>query len=193
MIEINLLPAELKARPKSRKVSFGVGLKTLLYVLPFVFCALIIAHILFAILGAMKNNRLGTLNKKLQILQPQIKELEGFGKEYVVSSEDKNIIQRLNEQRVGWSEKLNKLSLSLPYGIWFNELNVSGTDFTLSGNALSLQKKEMDLIREFMKNLKSDQAFIKDFTSLELGSFQHRDYIGHDVVEFMLSGKLKAR
>jgi hypothetical protein len=96
-------------------------------------------------------------------------------------------------RKLNWSEKLNKLSLNLPSGIWFNELSVSKKDFILKGSVLSLQKEEMNLVNKFIDSLKKDMVFFKDFTRLELSSIQMKTVVGYDVFDFVLTGKLKSR
>jgi Tfp pilus assembly protein PilN len=134
---------------------------------------------------------LGVLNNKWQRLLPQRKMLEDFKKRYAVFSSDIGVIQQLVKQRVNWSEKLNKLSLDLPSGIWFNEVSISSKNFFLKCSAVSLQKAEMNLINKFMDNLKKEIDFINDFSNLELTSVQRRIIAGYEVVDFVLVGTLK--
>jgi Tfp pilus assembly protein PilN len=138
-----------------------------------------------------KNYQFGALNRKWQSLEPERKKLENFNKGYRLSVDDAKVMQQLIIQKLNWSEKLNKLSLDLPSGVWFNELSLRGKNFVLKGSALSLQKEEVSLINQFMDNLKKDTNFFKDFISLELSSVQRRVIAGYDVIDFILTGALK--
>lgn len=189
MIEINLLPEELKIKARKR----GFKPRQILYFIPLVFLILIIIHLYLAGTLIIRNFRLNALNKRWHNLEPQRKNLEEFQKEYVVLSDDAKVIQQLISQRTNWSEKLNKLSLRLPYGVWFNEISVTPSDFILRGSVVSLQKEEMNLINKFMDNLKSDSGFFKDFNNLELSSVQRKVIGGYDVIDFTLVGKLKSQ
>jgi Tfp pilus assembly protein PilN len=141
----------------------------------------------------IKSSELKGLNNKWRALEPQRKTLQDFSSEYSVLSEDSKTMQQLMQQRISWSEKLNKLSLFLPAGVWFNELNVNRKDFTLSGSVVSLQKEEMALVDRFMDSLKADQGFFKDFLKLELRSVQKRTVGGYEITDFVLSGVLNSK
>jgi len=187
MIEINLLPQELKI--KSKKV--GLEPSYFLYLVPLLFGILICVHVYLAVLGIAKNCQFHALNNRWQKVAPQRKTLEDFKKEHELLSSDAKIVQQLTAQRINWSEKLNKLSLNLPSGIWFDEIIVTSLDFTLRGSVISLQKEEFGLINKFINNLKNDKGFFKFFNNLELSSVQRRVIGGYDVVGFVLVGTLK--
>jgi Tfp pilus assembly protein PilN len=188
MIEINLLPQELKIKKqKSLDLEPKIFLKIFLLFLGL----LIMAHMYLVVWGIFKGYQFYRLNAEWQKLSPQRKELDKFKQEYEFLSQDSRIIQQLAGQRINWSEKLNKLSLSLPSGVWFNEITLLRKDFTLKGSAVSLKKDEMSLINRFMQDLKNDAEFFKDFSTLELNSFQVKNVGGYDTVEFILQATLK--
>lgn len=189
MIEINLLPEELKL--KTRKAISDIKLRRILYLLPLFFGILIMIHIYLAGALIIKNIQLNSLNNKWQMLKPQRKLVEDFNKECEGLSQDAKIIQQLISQRINWSEKLNKLSLNLPSGIWFNEISLSRKDFVLKASVVSLQKEEISQIYKLTDNLKNDRDFFKDFNDLELSSVKRKVVGGYDVVDFILTGKLK--
>ena len=184
MIEINLLPEELKI--KKEKAAKAIKSRQVLYFIPLIFIILIIIHIYLLSLLIVKNFQLSALNNKWQQLQPQKKKLEDFKGEYQTLSQDDNAIKQFTSQRIIWSAKLNKLSLNLPSGTWFREMSVSGKVLTLRGSVVALQKEEMDLINKFIDNLKKDRDFFKDFNNLELTSVQRKIIGGYDVTDFIL-------
>ena len=189
MIEINLLTQQ--SRTKSKKV--GVDPKSLLYFVPLAFALIICVHIYLAVLIITKNYQLHALNNKWRSMEPKRKILENLKNKYDVLSTDAEMMQQLVAQKINWSEKLNKLSINLPSGIWFNEVSISSKDLILKGSAISLQKEEMVLINKFMNNLKDDAIFLKDFNNLELGSIQRRTVSGYDIIDFILVGNLKPK
>lgn len=193
MIEINLLPEELKLKAKAKKIGLAIEPKRLLYFIPLIFGLLIIIHICLAGILAAKNSRLNVLNNKWQQFLPQRKSLEDFRKEYAFLSADAQVIQQLQKLRINWSDKLNKMSLYLPSGIWFNEISVSPKDFSLKASVVSLEKEEMGMINEFVRNLKNDAGFFKDFNNLELSSIQRKVIGGYDIIDFILAGTLKPK
>ena len=194
MIEINLLPQELKSSPQSKKIGIiGLRLRQILSLIPLIFGILLCIHLCLFAVTIFKNSQFNILNNKWQKFEPQRKMLESFNKEYALLSEDALASQQLLEQRIVWSGKLNKLSLDLPSGIWFKDISVSDKDFTLKGSIVSLRSQEMNLIKIFMDNLKKDTVFFKDFSNLELGSVQRKTIGGYDIVDFILAGTLKTK
>lgn len=190
MIEINLLSPELKVKGKKFDLK-SIKLKHPLYVALLLLGLLICLHICLVLLGIVKHYQFNMLNKKWQNLKPQIKILEEFNKEHKTSLIDVKAMQKLITERINWAEKLNKLSLSLPNGVWFNDLSLSKNELILKGSVISLQKEELGLINQFMNNLKNDAGFFKAFNQLELGSAQRKTISGYDIVEFVLKGTLK--
>ena len=191
MIEINLLPEELKAKIASRKAKVAFEVKYFIYLVPLVLVLLLIVHIYLGILLVGKYNQVGALNKKLRSLEPEKKQLEDFNKENASFTKDSFAIKALVDERVTWFEKLKALNNSLLPGIWFTELFVTPNDFTLRASVVSLQKEEMNTIKKFIDNLKNDAPFFKDFENLELSSVQRRTIGSFDVLDFALIGKLK--
>lgn len=192
MIEINLLPQESEVKTKKiGKVS--IESKYFLYIIPLIFALLILAHICLAAVGIVKNIQFSALNNKWQKLKPQRELVDNLKKQYDVLAADAQLIQQLDNRKVNWSEKLNRLSMDLPSGVWFNEIQVSPKDFTLKASVASLEKEEMSLINTFIDSLKKDALFLKDFTGLELGSVQKKSTGGYDVIDFILTANLKGR
>lgn len=193
MIEINLLPPELRVVHKTKKISFDFKPNKLLSFMPIAVGLIILIHIFLIIRGTVKASQYRTLKNKLHSLEPQRKTLEDFNKENAILSQDALAIQQMTGQRIIWSQKLNRLSMDLPSGIWFSDLAVTPKDFLLQASAVSLSKEEMNIITKLIDNLKNDPAFIQDFNSLELNSVQRRVIGGYDVIDFILTGALKPR
>ncbi len=197
MIEINLLPEELRNRvvkpTKTEAVSAGSkpGLQQLILLIPLIFAVLILVHIVIAFLGVVRSSQLNALKGKWERMLPERKALEDFNNENMLYSGDDKDIQKLVNERINWAEKLNKLSLILPTGIWFDAISVSGKVFNLHGKVVSLTKEEVSLLRNFIDDLKNKPDFIKNFNSLELSSIQKVSIGGYEVADFTLNGTLK--
>jgi Tfp pilus assembly protein PilN len=201
MIEINLLPEELRAKTKVKKTGLdkaglnilNIESKYFIYLIPSVLGILILIHIYLGAVFVFKAHQLRTLTNKWQSMSAQRKVLEDFNKEYSIFSSEAGVLKQLIQSRLNWAEKLNKLSLLLPSGIWFREISVDANDFNLHGSAVSLEKNEMSLIKQFMDNLKQDAGFFKYFNTLELSAVQKKTIGGYDVSEFILVGTLKSK
>ncbi len=194
MIEINLLAQQSIVKSRFGKIGkVSIDSKYFLYAIPLIFGVLIFVHMCLAAVGIIKNFQLGALNNKWKGLQPQRELLNSLKKEYDVLTSNAKLSQELNSRRLNWSEKLDRLSADLPSGIWFNEIAVSRKEFTLKASVVSLKKEEMTLIKKFIDTLKIDARFLRYFTGLELGSVQKRLVSGYDVVDFILTAKLKGK
>lgn len=192
MIEINLLPQELKSLPR-KKAAGSYGERILLNLVPLIAGTLAIMHVLLGASFFLRLAQFSSLDTRWEALAEQRKVVEEFRKEYLVLAEEDKAVQQFVRQRVNWSQKLSRLSVQLPAGVWFSEMAASAKSFTLKGSAFSVEGQEMDLISRFMGGIKNDDAFFSDFGGLELGPIQRRRVGGYDVVDFTLTGNLKAK
>lgn len=197
MIEINLLPEELRGKIKVKAVAVpadaAAKARKAVYIIPVFFGILLCLHAYLLARNIMYARQLRALNNKWLSTEPQRKALDKFNEDYAASSQDASAIAGLLEERLLWGPKLEAISLALPAGVWLNELSVTADNFNLQGSAFSLQKNEMGLIGDFLGKLKGDEAFFNDFANLELGSVQRRALGTYDIADFVLSGKLKKK
>ena len=190
MIEINLLPEELKADLKKQAPS--PALKQAKAIAFFILGLLVLLHLGLMGILAVNSVQLNALNVRWRTLQPKLKLVQEFKGEGIVLSQGANSIQQLVSKRLAWSKKLNRLSLDLPSGVWFNEISATlKKEFTIKGSVVSLKKEEMLLINQFIDNLKKDADFFKDFSKLEISSAQSGEIGGYEVNDFVISGALK--
>jgi hypothetical protein len=83
---------------------------------------------------------------------------------------------------------LNQLSdLTLP-GIWFTHAYTdSENKLIIEGRVISKSEEAMAFVGKFMKNIKDDQQFFKDFKNIRLESVQRENKEERDVVNFKIS------
>jgi Tfp pilus assembly protein PilN len=201
MIQINLLPEESRVKNKTKSLEQETVNKPgvfsreqlFIYALPVLLATLICAHIYFAIISIFKNNQLIALNRQWVQLEPQKKALDEFNNDYSSVSQDANLTKSLISKRILWAQKLNKLSLNLPSGVWFNEITISLKDILIQGSVISLAKEEVNLVNKLLENLKIDNEFSKDFNSFELSNVQKKNVGGYDIADFILTGVLKVK
>lgn len=197
MIEINLLPEELRNRVvkpvKSEAVKVGAkpGVQQLILLIPLIFAVLITVHIVIVFSGVIQSSQLNVLKGKWERMLPERKLLEDFNNEHMLYSGDSKEMQKLLNERINWAEKLNRLSLVLSPGMWFESISVSGKAFLLQGKVVSLDKEEVSLLRDFIDELKNKPDFSKNFNSLELSSIQKEALGGYEVADFKIAGALK--
>jgi hypothetical protein len=200
MIEINLLPEDLRnklvkaSKPEVVKNPVeGLEPKHYVVIVPAVLILLIFIHLLLGVFSIVKTGQLHMLRSKWQKLEPQRKALDEYNSEFAAVSEDAQILQQLLRDRIVWSEKLNKMSLKLPRGVWFNSLTVNQKELVIKGSVVSLNKEELGMIKELIESHKSDPEFIKNFNNLEMVSAEKKTIGSYDITDFTLSASLKTK
>lgn len=200
MIEINLLPRELRVKSRenvSEQASLTVIIESIrknlfICVILILLGAVVLGHIYLTINGMLKKGNLASLERKWADLAGQRKILDEFNQQYSAASGDAGLVQLFINQRVLWARKLNRLSLNLPSGIWFNDLTLGKQGLVIQGSVISLQKDELALINKLLDSLRSDQEFSKDFSNFEINGVQKRVVGSYEIADFVLTGACKA-
>lgn len=193
MIEINLLPEELRIKTKNVSVSADSQNKIIIYAVILVVVVLAGLNLYVITRNASAAIKLKSLNKQWAGLEQKRKSIDVFQKESSALLGADKAMQQVVAARVMWAEKMNKLSLSLPYGIWFNELTANRKELIIKGSVLSLDKKEVGLLNKFIDDLRKDQQFNQDFDKLDISSLQRKNIGGYDIVDFVFTAKLKTK
>jgi Tfp pilus assembly protein PilN len=190
MIEINLLPEEIKAKKVSAQPT---PLDNLVYLLPIVLVIVLITHMYLGIVYATRSQVLAGLEKRWRTMEPQRQEVMGMKSELDASSSETRIVQAYTAKRVLLAPKLNRLSLNLPPGIWFSNVEFGRKDLVVKGSVVSLKSDEIDMVNTFLEDLKKDRDFNNDFSSVEVGALQRRTVGSYDVVDFVLTAALSPK
>jgi hypothetical protein len=184
MIEINLLPEDLKVKRQSSQPS---PLDNLVYLIPLILFVVVISHLYLGSVYITRSQVLAGLERRWKTLEPQRQEVLGMKSEINAESSDAQVVQGYMRLRVILAPKLNKLSLDLQPGIWFNDVTFGRSGLLVKASIVSLKMDEMDVINTFLNNLKNDKDFNADFSSVEIGAVQRRTVGSYDVVDFVLS------
>ncbi len=188
MIEINLLPEELR---KKRRVPIELNLKD--EKLKFwaaggaVGILVLIVILLFA--GSfIRKMQINSLTVKEKNFSGKLAQIDSINKEISVLKARMAVLDQLTKRNFFWAEKLNQLSdLVLP-GIWFTHV-YTDTDnkLIIEGSVISKSEEAMASVGKFMKNLKDDQVFFKDFKNIKLESVQRKNKEDRDIVDFKIA------
>jgi Tfp pilus assembly protein PilN len=192
MIKINLLPEELKIKTNVTAKK-SIDPSQFIYLVPVAIACLLIVHLYLFIAVIFKGIQLNMLNAKWKELEPRRKAADIFKREYQALSEDVKLMQEFVKGRINSSMVLNRLSLDLPGGVWFNELTLNNKELIIQGSVFSFKKEEVGQINKFIDNLKQDSGFFMNFDKIELGAMQARTIAGYEVVDFTISGTLKVK
>ena len=221
MIEINLLPEELKKKePRFKGVDLSgmsfenVPVTKIAIILIGVLLAL---HTLLFVIGASNKSAVNSLSNKYNTLLPQKKESEALKKQLDVINGKVSAIGELMVNRFSWAKQLNSLADSMTPGIWLGELSyeekvaisqqaaspkkkgiskpveekVVLKYMILSGYASSMGEQGTALIGKFIKSLKENPDFQANFSDIELGAIKSEKFQDQEVMSFKITCSFK--
>ena len=205
MIELNLLPEELRKKKKKFEIP---EIPVVLIAVAFIGLLVAIQLILGGMI-LMSRRQLVALNTKWLALAPEKAELDSVREVLLDASEKTNAIDALISERLSWARLLNELSNSLSANIWLTELayrkgpvgpsgraSAGGSDeegLTLSGAAVARGEQATQDIARFIKALKANKNFFKYFDDIELVSIKKGSHAGKELMNFTLVCKFKTK
>ena len=181
MIEVNLLPEELRLREKGFEVSKELA------ILIGVSALLILASLYFLLAGwvvSQEHSLKKWLAEKSQLEIP-LKEVTQLKQEIQVLQDHFQKAEKILSRSFLWSKKLNQISDLLVSGIWLTELTLQKKTLTqggtvvstesaliISGRAYSKSHEETALVGRYLSVLKSDQDFFQHFKDIQVENIQ---------------------
>ena len=212
MIELNLLPEELKRKKKKIElpdipiIPIAAGLVSLLVVIQLILGGLI----------SLNQKKLTLLDKKWQELEPKKAELDKIKHKTSDLSKKNQAVEALMLAQLNWSRILNELSNSMTSNVWLTSLTygektersqappkqkgkktqvkqktVKIRSLALSGVAFGKGGETTAHIARFIKALKDNNNFYNAFETIELVGIKKGIIEGQDVMNFDLLCKFK--
>lgn len=186
MIEINLLPAE---SCRGQKTAFNLPQEFLKKLIKLGICVIILPIILIPALTFTKSLMLKRINKALDSIVPQRKQIDQIREESARHKALEKLFSSFFQSRLSVSPKLNAVSDSLPQGLWLDEFSFSGESWEIKGKCFSVSSSEMAQIGQFLNTLKSDKNSAWAFGGLELGSVRRKKLGPTEIVEWTINSK----
>lgn len=195
MIDINLVPDQLRKRRRSdffsggvfnipREVLVGIGggiIALLLLIDGLVFVGKIIKFLEYQ-----------HVKSKWQTMLPEKTMMDSVKQNLQeVQKEVKAIKDIMEGQSSSWSQKLNALSDGLPKGVWLRKITLNDKQLFIEGSTVSQGQSEIINVGNFVSNMKKDAQFINDFESIEVDYVQSRKTEGLQISDFTILAKLK--
>jgi len=211
MIEINLLPVEL--RKKRRKIELPEI--PIIPIVAFIVAGMVIIQLLLGGLTFLSKRQLASLEKKWKELAPKKSELDKIKKEISDIDKQGQTVDTLIAKRLSWSGILNEINDSLTPNIWlseflYSERNVAAAErsnkllakkvarakrtsatrsykertLTLSGYALGRGGDATDYITRFVESLKDNSEFAAHFAEIEQGPIKKAIIQDQEVMSF---------
>jgi len=194
MIEINLLPKNLRRKSKKGKFlgNINIPLEVVIGAGGGLFMILIFSHILLLGVGFSKLAIYKSFKNQFQSLQPQKEKADAVIKELRdLQASSKAVHQIAGGETILWSQKLNILSDSLPRGVWLKKVALNENVFFIEGSAIASEDNEMINVHTLTSNLKESNLFFDHLGDLELGSIQRKKIEKVEIADFVLTAQMQ--
>ncbi|MFQ5680931.1 MAG: hypothetical protein ACE5GG_02605 [Candidatus Omnitrophota bacterium] len=189
MIEINLLPDDLRSKKKSA-LYWNNALQAARIGLVILVCAHII---LFLTVAARK------------------KEAAKLKRQWSNISEENTRVSRLNEDIsslrnrdaiIGglvavtlpdWPQIWYRLGALLPKTAWFKSIQVIHGLLDIRASILVISGNEVEILNDFLHDVREEAIFRESFDNLDIISIVRKDLSGVEIIDFSIKGVLKKK
>jgi len=189
MIEINLLPEELRKKKSEPVFNLNMEAEKLRFLAIGGTAGILILIVITLSLGSfIRKAQTNDLLAREKVFSDRLSAIEGINKEIAVLKAKMAVLDQLTKRKFLWTEKLNRLSDMVLPGIWFTHIYTDSENrLMIEGSVISKSEEAMASVGKFMKNVKDDQQFFKDFKSIKLESVQRKNKEERDAVDFKIS------
>lgn len=206
MIQINLLPEEMRKKERIRLSLPEVPIRKVLVVFFGVFFAV---QILLSVFAFVQKGRIGKIQKEIDALKLENRQITLRKAETATARARLKEIKALTLRDFFWTKLLNDLSDSVTKGIWLTNLSLEEiavpakasetaqrlkrTDgrvmistLRIDGSAVG-QGQETAFIGKFIKELKENSFFSEIFQDVKLSNINQKKIREADVYDFSLT------
>lgn len=189
MIEINLLPEELRKKKSAPLFDLNIGAGRLKFLLIGLAAGVLVLIVMTLSMGAfVRTAQINNLLAREKKFSGRLSQIDSINKEIIALKANKALLDQLTKRKFLWTQKLNQLSDLILPGIWFTHIYTdSENKLIIEGSVISKTEEAMAFVGKFMKNVKDDQQFFKDFKSIKLESVQRKNKEERDAVDFKVS------
>ena len=191
MIEINLLPPQLRKKRKTANlVSRTIALPrdTVIALAGGAIFFLLFVHAVLQFVIAIKFVQIKRYERQLEKIAPDKANADRVVQELRVLQAKVIAIEDVAGQRkVLGAKKLNEISNALPPGIWLTRLAFQDGLLVMQGSAVSKTKNEMSTVHSFTANLKNEQGFNDSLSNIELGLIKSRKINTTPIADFTIT------
>ena len=195
MIEINLIPPQLRRKRKGRGLlggNFNIPKELIVGLVGGFFVILLLISILFQATIFIKFIQRKNLKKQWEEILPTKTRVDLVVNQLrTLQSKMKSIEDITGAKDIVWSAKLNDISDSLPPGVWLKSVIGNEQKLVLEGSSVSKGKDEMINVHDFASNLKNQKNFSVYLSDLEVGSIQRRTIKNVEVADFSISANVQ--
>ncbi|MBI3601708.1 MAG: PilN domain-containing protein [Candidatus Omnitrophica bacterium] len=193
MIEINLVPLHLRKK-EAGGIWSSVGIpKVILFGVGGIFITLLVLmHGLLISLWVIQSTRHAIYQVIWQKMSPDKNNIDSINKELQDLKDRTSTIGDIaSKKAILWSQKLNILSDTMPKEVWLKKVAWNNNVLTVEGSAVSKLRDEISIVGNFVSDLKKEESFVKDFSSLELTSVTRSKKGVTETADFIITAKVK--
>ena len=193
MIELNLLPEQLKIK-KKQKIEWAE-----LPIIPVIVWVVILTigvHALSILFVEMNRGSMKTLKKEWENYSPKKKEMEELTKKLNSINAKVTSIEELKKSRIVWAKKMNNISDSMLPSVWLSSFSLKAGIQTkptlfLEGYVTGVSEEGTASVGRFINALKHNEEFFSGLEDIELEDMRRSLIEKKEVMKFRLSIPLK--
>lgn len=206
MIEINLLPKELRVRKRKETSSVPFSIP----VVPIAAGILgitLLALLAVILLSGDKTRYVEGLNAEWESIKPQKQRFDKITSELAEFEKALNFVKKISEAEVNWAKLLRGLNEAVTPGIWLSRLNLEGQSkafnykdpgespsrLVLAGHAMGNSEIATGGVAKFIASLKETQDFSVYFEEIELLEMRSQALSSEDTMFFRLKCEFKKK
>jgi len=194
MIEINLLPSNLRVKKKD---SMSLPSFPIIPIAAGIIIVLVAIQILLWLFVQVKSISRDSLKKKIVSLATSNKEAMGIDSKIKEISSKLDIVDKLSGSRFNVSRKLNDLSDSMVSGVWLRKINIKREQpanepgvtrelLVIEGSSVALGQSGEGAIGRFVNSLKDNKSFSSDFDDIELTKKELEKVQNTEIMDFVI-------
>ena len=202
MIEINLLPEELR---KVQKSTSQIPDMPLIPIIAGVIGIFIMLNLLLSVIGYKNGVLEKHYNKKWEQMNPERIQTGRIFRETKTLQRKLNAINKIDKPLVSWTQIMNGLNQAMTTRVWLSNLEVGHeiksikrgvsisipVSLEINGYALGTSGQATSQVAKFITSLKGNNDFSQFFDAIELEKLSKNEIAGKEVMTFNLSCKFK--
>lgn len=194
MIEINLLPENLRAK---KKEPMKLPSLPIIPVAAGVVCLLIAIQILLWLFIQVKSVSRDSLKKKIALIADSNKDAMAIDGSLREISSRVEVVGKLLNSRFDVAKKLNDLSDSMVSGVWLRSVDVKKGESSsepgilretllIEGSNIVIGDSGEGSISRFVNSLKENESFSSDFDDIELAKVERKKVQNTEIMDFII-------
>ncbi|MFH1837470.1 MAG: hypothetical protein ABH862_05105 [Candidatus Omnitrophota bacterium] len=205
MIEINLLPKELR---KAKKVSLELEKGPMVRVAVTILLLIAGFHFLVVFLAGQNRAESEVLTAEWNRMEPEREKTGMLTKDALEIEKRLDAIRSITDNKFDWTKLLNSLNNAVIPKIWLSELELKfevlekkgkgkiskkePASISITGHALGSSQEATSSVAKFITSLKENKDFADCFSEVELQNMRTREIAGEETMRFILNCRLRS-